>query len=155
VDASGNLTATSGTFSGTITASNISGSSYTGGTAGSSGGYYNFDENGDVTIEGTITAKAGKIGPWHINSLGISSAENGGGVRIETEGLYTVGKDSTFASWDHIVSVAVSFNTSGGTLHTLSGHLSTGTYNSLGLDRFFATEGFYVGSGANGQKVAT
>ena len=154
VDSSGNLYANNGTFTGTITASNISASGGEGGAGYSLSSAGVLNATG-VDLSGKIVASEGKIGPWYIGSLGISSAENGGGVRIETDGLYTVGKDSTYASWSNIVSVAVSFNTSGGTLHTLSGHLSTGTYNSLGLDRFFATDGFYVGSGANGQKVAT
>jgi hypothetical protein len=153
VDTEGNLYANNGEFTGTITASNISAS-------GDGGAGYSLSSAGvlsatGVDLTGKITATEGKIGPWYIGSLGISSAENGGGVRIATDALHTVGINSTSATWTEIVGVAISFNRSGGTLHTLSGHLSTGSYNSLGLDYFFASQGFYVGAGTNGKKVAT
>ena len=146
VDSSGNLIASNGTFSGSISASNISNSTYSGGTSGS-GKYFSFDSDGNCTIEGSITATRGKIGPWYIDTTGIYSSSNAGGVCLSTSGVRPSGQGKTTVQWDDICAVANAFGESG-TLRVLSGGVSTGTNPSLTL-----AGGFYVGSSIAENKV--
>ena len=152
VDTNGNLYANNGTFTGTITASNISAS-------GEGGAGYSLSSAGllsatGVDLTGKITATEGRIGPWYIGDLGISSAESGGSVVLTTSGI-SANYPSVSTEWADVCAVSNSFNNQGGTLHALSGGVSVGTYTALGLDCFYASTGFYVGAGMNGEKVAT
>lgn len=152
VDKDGNLYANDGKFTGTITASNISAS-------GEGGAGYSLSSTGLLTatgvdLTGKITATEGRIGPWYIGELGISSAEGGGSVVLTTSGI-SANYPSVSTEWADVCAVSNSFNNQGGTLHTLSGGVSVGTYKALGLDCFYASVGFYVGAGVNGEKVAT
>ena len=111
VDANGNLTATSanitgeihansGSFTGSINASTITGGTINGTTI--SGGQINIgsnfsvdsngvlhangaDINGSGTFSGTITATSGRIGPWYINSNGLYNSG-------QTSYMYTDGR---------------------------------------------------------------
>ena len=65
---------------------------YTGGTFTLDSDNFRIDENGNVTISGTVTAEEGMIGGWKIGPGSLSSGTGTKHVRLSTE-------DATYAIW--------------------------------------------------------
>lgn len=65
---------------------------FTGGAFTVDSGNFSIDKNGNVTVNGTVTAEDGLIGGWKINPGSLSSGEGTKHVRLSTA-------DATYAIW--------------------------------------------------------
>lgn len=65
---------------------------FTGGTFTVDSGNFSIDENGNVTVKGTVTAEDGLIGGWKIAPGSLQSGEGANHVRLSTE-------DATYGIW--------------------------------------------------------
>jgi hypothetical protein len=148
IDASGYLTATGATITGTITSSSatITGGSFTVGSAF------------QISTSGFLTATGAQIGPWYFGSGYISSISGGGGNywsastgALSTTNLYVTGTSGTTISMSggNILTGGGNVTAGAGTISASTGTISGATVTSTGALNVSGTSTFGSAINAN------